>query len=81
MIKVTDTIESFDDLQNRCWGQAISVLDEIYNAGKEDELLDHLEDVFFMAEPTITDINDYLAYDWEEIYDAIDMGEDEDDDD
>lgn len=71
MLKVTDTIESFDDLQNRCWGQAMSVLDEIYNADKEDELLDHLEDVFFMAEPTITDINDYIAYAWEDIYDAI----------
>lgn len=81
MLKITDTIESFDDLQNRCWGQAISVLDEVYNADKEDELLAHLEDVFFMAEPTITDINDYISYDWEEIYDAIDMGEDEDDDD
>lgn len=81
MLKVTDTIYNFDDLFNRCWGQAISVLDEIYNAGKEDELLDHLEDVFFMAEPTITDINDYLAYEWEEIYEELGIGEDENDDD
>jgi DNA-directed RNA polymerase specialized sigma subunit len=76
---ITDAIHNFDDLQNRCWGQAISVLDEIYNADKEEDLMRHLEDVFGMDEPTITEINDYLAYDWEEIYQAIGMEENDDD--
>jgi hypothetical protein len=73
MIKITDTIYNFDDLQNRCWGQAISVLDEIYNADKEDELLEHLEEVFADETPTLTEINDYISYEWEDIYKAINM--------
>lgn len=78
----------FNDLQNNCWGQASSVLDEIYEADKEDELMSYLEDIFFDDIPTLTEVNDVLAYDWEQIYSDLgisdedyDEDEDEDDDD
>lgn len=71
----------FNDLWNNCWGQASNILDEIYEADKEDELMSYLEDIFFDDIPTLTEVNDVLAYDWEQIYDAIGMSEDEDDED
>lgn len=73
-------IDDFNALEYLVWGQAVKILEEIYDADKEDELMEHLEEVFADETPTLTEINDYISYDWEEIYQAIDMGEDEDDD-
>lgn len=74
-------IDDFNALEHLVWGQAVKILEEIYNADKEDEFMEHLADVFSLDTPTLTEINDYISYDWETIYEAIDMGEDEDDDD
>ena len=71
-------INNFNELEYLVWGQAVKILEEIYNANKEDELMEHLADVFSLDTPTLTEINDYISYDWEEIYDAIKMGEDDD---
>lgn len=81
MLIYQEEIWEFDELYNLCWGQARKVLQEISDADKEDELMEHLSVVYGDLIPSLTVINDYISYDWEEIYDAIDMGEDEDDDD
>lgn len=81
MICFMEEIWDFDELYNYCWGQARKVLEEISDADKEEDLMNYLSSVYEDYAPTLTEINDYLSYDWEEIYDAIDMGEDEDDDD
>ena len=81
MLIYQEEIWEFDELYNLCWGQARKVLQEISDADKEDELMQHLSVVYGDLIPSLTVINDYISYDWEEIYDAIDMGEDEDDDD
>ena len=74
-------IDDFNALEYLVWGQAVKILEEIYNADKEDELMEHLMDVFNDQDgTTLNDINDYISYDWEEIYDAIGMKGDEDDD-
>ena len=66
-------IDDFNALEYLVWGQAVKILEEIYNADKEDELMEHLAMVFDIDcdPPTLTEINDYISYDWEEIYDAI----------
>ena len=64
-------IDDFNALEYLVWGQAEQILKEIYDADKEDDLMEHLEEVFADTTPTLTEINDYIAYDWEEIYDAI----------
>ena len=61
----------FRDLQNNCWGQATEVLEEISNADLEDALMSHLEEMFYDEIPDLASINDYLAYDWETIYESI----------
>lgn len=74
MIRYEETIDDFDQLYDLCWGQASAILNEIEEANKEDELMQHLMFVFNDQDgTTLTDINDYIAYDWEDIYDAIGM--------
>lgn len=72
----------FDDLQEMVWGQAIETLDTIYQKGKEDELMEFLATQFEGGEiPTETQVNDILAYDWEYVFEALGISEDEEDDD
>lgn len=54
---------SFDNLKEHCWSGAIRNLEEIEEAGLEDELMFHLEEVFCDETPTITQVNDYLWFD------------------
>ena len=61
----------FNDLRNNCWGQATKILEEISNADKEDDLMYYLEEIYYDEIPTLTEVNDILAYDWEQVYDAI----------
>ncbi len=61
----------FDDLRKNCWGQAVDILEEISDADKEDALMSYLEDIYYDDIPTLTEINDLLAYDWEKLYDDI----------
>ena len=63
----------FNDLRNNCWGQATKILEEISDADKEDALMSYLEDIFSGDIPTLTEVNDVLAYDWEKVYEDIGM--------
>lgn len=58
----------FRDLEANCWGQATKVLKEISDADKEDALMSYLEDIFYDDIPTLTEVNDILAFDWEQLY-------------
>jgi hypothetical protein len=79
MIEYTNTIDNFRDLENVCWGQAIHILQEIYDNDLEEELMTHLEDVFADNTPTLTELNDYISYDWEYIYESIGLEESKED--
>ena len=59
------------DLKEHSWSGALDTLADIENAGKEEELMQHLEDVFADRTPTETDINDYLWHDREYVYEAL----------
>ena len=61
----------FGDLENLWWGQARKILEEISDADKEDALMSYLEDTFYGDIPTLTEVNDLLAYDWEQVYKDI----------
>lgn len=63
----------FNDLRNNCWGQATKILEEISDADKEDALMNYLEEIYYDEIPTLTEINDILAYDWENVYKDIGM--------
>lgn len=73
----------FNDLQNECW-DCDDVLDAVYNADKEDALMDLLEEVFNADVPTLTEVNDLLRFDGEwvlGVLDIYDEGEEDENDD
>lgn len=59
------------DLKDHSWSGALDTLADIENAGKEDELMQHLEDMFADRTPTDTEVNDYLWHDREYVYEAL----------
>jgi len=64
----------------KAWGQARDILEEIENANLMDEAEAYIEEVFG-DEIDETELNDYLAYEWEDLYSAIGMPEDDEDED
>lgn len=72
---------TFYDLQDRVWGNAIQVLDEIATQDKEDDFMDYIEEIFAYDSnpPSMTELNDFISYEWEQIYEDLDIKEDEDD--
>lgn len=71
----------FNDLMDNCWGGAIDTLNTINEWNKENELMEHLKDVFssyFDIVPTMTEVNDYLRFEDEDIFEALGIPESED---
>lgn len=66
---------TFYDLQERVWGNAEQILDEVSAQEKEEEFMDYIEMVFAddMNPPSMTQLNDFISYDWEYIYQNIGM--------
>lgn len=73
-------VEGFYWLKDNCWGGAIDTLNTIEDNEKEDELIDWLEQYFdcgYNELPTLTELNDYLWFEDEEIFEALGIGEEE----
>lgn len=72
---------NFNDLMDNCWGGAIDTLNTINEWNKENELMEHLKDVFssyFDIVPTMTEVNDYLRFEDKDIFEALGISESED---
>lgn len=82
MLKVTEEM-GFIEIWKTAWGQARDILEEIYNADKEEELMDFLEDFYSYSDGVDhTTLNDLLAYEWPWVYSQIGMPiEDEEEED
>ena len=61
----------FDELYRNSWSGAKDTLDTIANAGKTDELMELLEETFCDDCPTAGDVNDYLWFDAENIFELL----------
>lgn len=66
---------SFEELKDNSWEGAVDTLEDIENAGLEQELMEHLEMMFDMETPTEMEINDYLWHERTEIYLALGLNE------
>lgn len=66
----------FNDLQNMVWSGAEDTVENIANANMEDELMWLLEETFLENVPTETEINDFLWFDSEYIYETLGLNED-----
>lgn len=62
---------SFEDLKNMCWSGAVDTLEEIENAEKEEELIELLESTFEDKIPTETEINDFLWFEDDFIFEQL----------
>lgn len=81
-VYAVEYIGSFNELYESSWGQAVKILDEIAEADKEEELMDYLEEFGYDEQNAIgrTELNDLLAFDWETVFEALGISEDEDED-
>lgn len=68
----------FNDLMNNCWSGAIDTLKTIEENDKEDELMTHLEEMYYDEIPSMTEINDYLWFEPETIFECLGISETED---
>lgn len=69
---------SFEDLERNSWSGAIDTIRKVREAGKEDELMDFLEDIFIDdGIPTETQINDLLWFESEWIFEELGIDEEE----
>lgn len=74
MIEYTETIDSFYDLKEKCWSGAINTLNEIERHEKQEELMELLQDCTWES---MTQINDYLWFDTDQIYEYLEINEEE----
>ena len=68
---------SFEDLKNNCWSGAVDTLQVIEENGKEEELMLLLDEIFLESIPTMTEVNDFLWFDDEMIYESLGIDEEE----
>ena len=68
----------FNDLKNMVWSGAVDTIQRIEDEQKQDSLMDLLNEVFFERQPDITDVNDYLWFESDSIYECLGISSDED---
>ena len=59
------------------WSGAKDTIAEVRKTNKMDELQAYIEDVFFKEVPTATQLNDYVWFNREDIYNAIGINVDD----
>ena len=67
---------NFTDLFNNSWSGAIDTLKAIEEADKEEELMEYLEEIFSDV-PNETEVNDFLWFERDYIYEYLGMSDNE----
>lgn len=71
---------NFNDLKNNSWSGAIITIERIEKENKEDALMELLETVCFDSiPPDETQVNDFLWFDDDYIYESLGISDNEDD--
>lgn len=72
--------QEFDAYNFQAWSGGKDTLDDVINAGKAEELESLIEDMFDPENPpTMTDVNDWLWFDRDTIYEYLGMSEESED--
>lgn len=72
-------IESFWWLEDNCWSGALETLKTIKENGKEDDFMDLLPMYFDMEDPTMTELNDFLWFEDEIIFEDLGINDEDED--
>lgn len=70
----------FYELKENSWSGAIETLNTVEEWGMEDELMDFLEEVFNGEIPTPTEVNDFLWFEDEYIFETLGINAESDED-
>ncbi len=68
-------MDDFRTLKNNSWSGALDTLKDIEEADKEDELMYFLEEIFADTIPTETEVNDFLWFERDYIYESLGLDE------
>ena len=63
----------FSELQEMCWSGAVDTLNTISKHDKEDEFMQYLEEVFYDDIPTETEVNDFIWFEDDAIFKALNI--------
>lgn len=74
-MEIRKEINGFYELADMVWSGAIDTLEDIQNANKENEFMDFLEMVFCDDVPTDTNVNDFIWFERNYIYENIGLTE------
>ena len=74
-MEIRKEINDFYELEKMCWSGAVDTITDIRNANKEDEFMNFLEAVFCDEVPTDTEVNDFIRFERDYIYENIGLTE------
>lgn len=75
-MEIRKEINDFYALADMVWSGATDTIADIQNANKEDEFMNFLESVFCDEVPTDTEVNDFIWFERDYIYENIGLTED-----
>ena len=71
------SVLDFDDLMSQCWSGAVDTLNRIYDNNKEASFMNLLNEIFEGMSPSLTEINDYIRFESDEIFEYLGISEDD----
>lgn len=74
-MEIRKEINGFYELADMVWSGAVDTIADIQNANKENEFMDFLEMVFCDDVPTDTEVNDFIWFERDCIYENIGLTE------
>ena len=74
-MEIRKEINGFYELADMVWSGAVDTIADIQNANKENEFMDFLEMIFCDDVPTDTEVNDFIWFEREYIYENIGLTE------
>ena len=75
-MEIKKEINGFYALADMVWSGAVDTIADIQNANKENEFMNFLEAVFCDEVPTDTEVNDFIWFERDYIYENIGLTED-----
>ena len=74
-MEIKKEINGFNELADMVWSGAVDTIADIQNANKEDEFMNFLEAVFCDEIPTDTEVNDFIWFERDYIYENLGLTE------
>ena len=70
-MEIKKEINGFNELADMVWSGAVDTIAGIQNTNKEDEFMNFLEAVFCDEVPTDTEVNDFIWFERDRIYENL----------